>query len=149
MKLKSVGIENYRAIEKLELPLDPSLTVLHGDNGYGKTSVLSAIAVGLGHEDMLGPFLDVFIYFCEGDWREDAANPRVSLTSMNGNVSKRPGTKSVFEREKAEIEMSGHREIVEKALVGNSQENRKIPALDSADIEIRRNKLLKEMGRSQ
>ena len=66
MKLKSVKIENYRAIEKLELPLDPSLTVLHGDNGYGKTSVLSAIAVGLGDEAMLGPFLDVFIYFCEG-----------------------------------------------------------------------------------
>ena len=127
MKLKSVEIENYRAIEKLSLSLDPSLTVLHGENGYGKTSVLSAIAVGLGHEDMLGPFLDVFIDFCEGDWREGAGSPRVSLTSMNGNVSKRPGTKSVFEREKAEIEMSGHREIVEKALVGNSQENRKIP----------------------
>ena len=36
MKLKSVEIENYRAIEKLKLPLDPSLTVLHGDNGYGQ-----------------------------------------------------------------------------------------------------------------
>lgn len=48
MKLKSVKIENYRAIEKLELPLDPSLTVLHGANGCGKTSVLSAIAVGVG-----------------------------------------------------------------------------------------------------
>ena len=30
MKLKSVEIENYRAIEHLRLPLDPSLTVLHG-----------------------------------------------------------------------------------------------------------------------
>ena len=28
MKLKSVEIENYRAIEKLKLPLDPSLTVV-------------------------------------------------------------------------------------------------------------------------
>ena len=46
MKLKSVEIENYRAIEKLTLPLDPSLTVLHGDNTCGKTSVLSALAVG-------------------------------------------------------------------------------------------------------
>ena len=127
MKLKSVEIENYRAIEKLKLPLDPSLTVLHGDNGYGKTSVLSAIAVGLGDEAMLGPFLDVFIYFCEGDWREGAENPRVSLTPMNGDVSERQGTRSVFEREKEEIEMSGRREIVEKALVGKSQENRKIP----------------------
>ena len=127
MKLKSVEIENYRAIEKLELSLDPSLTVLHGDNGYGKTSVLSAIAVGLGDEAMLGPFLDVFIYFCEEDWREGAENPRVSLFSVDGKACKRQGTRSVFEREKAEIEMSGRREIVEKALVGNSQENRKIP----------------------
>ncbi len=127
MKLKSVEIENYRAIEKLKLPLDPSLTVLHGDNGYGKTSVLSAIAVGLGDEAMLGPFLDVFIYFCEGDWREGAENPRVSLTPMNGDVSERQGTRSVFEREKEEIEMSGRREIMEKTLVGKSQENRKIP----------------------
>ena len=84
MKLKSVEIENYRAIEKLSLSLDPSLTVLYGDNGYGKTSVLSAIAVGLGHEAMLGSFLDVFIYFCEEDWREGAGNPLVSLTSMDG-----------------------------------------------------------------
>ena len=127
MKLKSVEIENYRAIEKLKLPLDPSLTVLHGDNGYGKTSVLSAIAVGLGHEAMLGQFLDVFIYFCEEDWREGAENPRVSLSPVDGKPCERLGTKSVFEREKAEIEMSGHREIVEKTLVGNSQENRKMP----------------------
>ena len=48
MKLERVEIENYRAIEKLKLRLDPSLTVLHGANGDGKTSVLSAIAVGLG-----------------------------------------------------------------------------------------------------
>ena len=48
MKLERVEIENYRAIEKLVLPLDPALTVLHGENGHGKTSVLSAIAVGLG-----------------------------------------------------------------------------------------------------
>ena len=47
MKLERVEIENYRAIEKLKLPLDPSLTVLHGANGDGKTSVLSAIAKGL------------------------------------------------------------------------------------------------------
>ena len=127
MKLKSVEIENYRAIEKLKLPLDPSLTVLHGDNGYGKTSVLSAIAVGLGHEDMLGPFLDVFIYFCEGDWREGAENPRVSLSSVDGKACERQGTRSVVEQGKKEIEMSGRREIEERTLVGKSQENRKIP----------------------
>ena len=55
MKLKHVEIENYRAIEKLDLPLDPDLTVFHGANGHGKTSVLSAIAAGLGSIPMLLP----------------------------------------------------------------------------------------------
>ena len=44
MKLESVEVDNYRAIEHLCLPLHPSLTVLHGGNTCGKTSVLSAIA---------------------------------------------------------------------------------------------------------
>ena len=48
MKLESVAIDNYRAIDHLRLAFDPSLTVLHGGNTCGKTSVLSAIAVGLG-----------------------------------------------------------------------------------------------------
>ena len=47
MKLELVEIENYRAIEDLALLIDPALTVLHGANGHGKTSVLSAIAAGL------------------------------------------------------------------------------------------------------
>ena len=48
MKLEQVTIANYRAITHLDLPLDPCLTVLYGDNAQGKTSVLSAVAVGLG-----------------------------------------------------------------------------------------------------
>jgi len=48
MRLASVEIENFRAVRSLRLPLDPELTVLHGKNANGKTSVLAAIAVGLG-----------------------------------------------------------------------------------------------------
>ena len=55
MRLERVEIENFRAVERLELPLDPSLTVLHGANGDGKTSVLSAIAAGLGSIPTLLP----------------------------------------------------------------------------------------------
>ena len=55
MKLERVTIENYRAIEHLALPLDPHLTVFHGDNAHGKTSILSAIAVGLGRIATLLP----------------------------------------------------------------------------------------------
>ncbi len=88
MKLKSVKIENYRAIEKLELPLDPSLTVFHGANGCGKTSVLSAIAVGVG--DMMGALLDEStIDFCEEDWRKGAGPPGVcvSRADRHGEVT--------------------------------------------------------------
>ncbi len=47
MKLRSVQVENFRAIRSLTVPLDPALTVLHGNNGHGKTSLLAAISVGL------------------------------------------------------------------------------------------------------
>lgn len=42
---ESVVIENFRGIEKLEVPLSP-LTVLVGPNGVGKSSVLDAISLG-------------------------------------------------------------------------------------------------------
>ena len=48
VKLESIRIQNFRAVEWLELRPHPQLTVLHGDNAHGKTSVLSAIAAGLG-----------------------------------------------------------------------------------------------------
>ena len=98
MKLKSVEIENYRAIEKLKLPLDPSLTVLHGENGYGKTSVLSAIAVGLGAIPDLLPDDTSGIDFREEDQREGAESPRVSVTAMDGIQWERQGGKQADNR---------------------------------------------------
>ncbi len=98
MKLKSVEIENYRAIEKLKLPLDPSLTVLHGDNGYGKTSVLSAIAVGLGAIPDSLPGDVSGIDFRKEDQREGAESPRVSVTTMDGTQWERQGGKQAEDR---------------------------------------------------
>lgn len=48
MKLVRLEVENYRAVDRLDLSLHPDLTVFHGDNAHGKTSILSAIAAGLG-----------------------------------------------------------------------------------------------------
>lgn len=48
MRLSSVEIENFRAVERLELPLHERLNVMVGENSAGKTSVIEAIAVGLG-----------------------------------------------------------------------------------------------------
>ncbi len=82
MRLKRVAIENYRAIETLNLPLDPNLTVLHGDNAHGKTSVLGAITTGLG---MIPTFLPEVsgVGFRRTD-RRGLQPVRVGLTTTNG-----------------------------------------------------------------
>ena len=82
MKLKRVEIQNYRAIERLTLQLDPSLTVFHGDNAYGKTSILSAIAVGLGGIPFLLPDVSS-IGFLKTD-RRQSRPLRVNLTTVDG-----------------------------------------------------------------
>ena len=87
MKLESVEIENYRAIEKLRLPLDPALTVLHGNNAHGKTSILSAIAVGLGSIPTLLPDVSG-IGFLQTD-RRHGRSLQVKLTTTDGIIWRR------------------------------------------------------------
>ena len=48
MYLKKIHIQNYKAIEELDIELKPGINLLIGDNGAGKTSVLEGIAVALG-----------------------------------------------------------------------------------------------------
>ena len=83
MKLKSVEIENYRAIDELRLPLHPSLTVLYGDNAHGKTSVLNAIAVALGRIPTLLPDVSG-IDFRRTDPRAPNRPVRVAVTTAEG-----------------------------------------------------------------
>ena len=83
MKLKSVKIDNYRAVDELRLTLHPSLTVLHGDNAHGKTSVLGAIAVGLGRILAMLPEVSG-ISFRKGDRRVSHRPVRVDLTTTQG-----------------------------------------------------------------
>ena len=47
--LSDILIKNYKGIKELELslPTEPGITILLGDNGVGKTSILEAIATGL------------------------------------------------------------------------------------------------------
>ena len=96
MKLKLVEIDNFRAIEQLRLPLDPALTVLHGGNTCGKTSVLSAIAVGLGViPDLLRDVSGVD--FLETDLRAGESFVQVDLTTTEDDSWKRErrlGTKT-------------------------------------------------------
>lgn len=48
MKLTSAKIRNFKGIEEWNITFEPGFNLIKGVNGRGKTSVLEAIAVGLG-----------------------------------------------------------------------------------------------------
>jgi predicted ATP-binding protein involved in virulence len=48
MNIKTVSIQNFKGFEQLDLSFNPRMTVLIGDNGGGKTSVLDAMSFVLG-----------------------------------------------------------------------------------------------------
>ena len=48
MILNKVCINNFKGIEACTIDLKRGFNLLIGDNGYGKTSILEAISVGLG-----------------------------------------------------------------------------------------------------
>lgn len=48
MKIKTLKLENFRSKEQLDIQFGEKLTLLVGENGSGKTSVLDAVAISLG-----------------------------------------------------------------------------------------------------
>ena len=48
MKINKLETDNFRSKEHLQIQLGSKLTLLVGENGTGKTSILDAIAIGLG-----------------------------------------------------------------------------------------------------
>ena len=48
MILKKVHITNFKGIEECAIELEKGFNLIIGNNGYGKTSILEAISVGLG-----------------------------------------------------------------------------------------------------
>lgn len=48
MKLKNLKITNYRCFKKAELDFDENMTLVVGQNGAGKTTILDAVAVSIG-----------------------------------------------------------------------------------------------------
>jgi hypothetical protein len=58
--LKSIAIENYQSIQQSsvsDLPADAPWIFITGENGYGKTSLLQAIALGLNDNPELEKFV--------------------------------------------------------------------------------------------
>ena len=102
MKLASIEIENYRAIKHLVLEPEPALTVLFGDNGCGKTSVLSGIALGLGAiQNFLRPEEKKNqVRFLKTDRRVGAGSMRVAVTTVDGMSWQREETGRHFAAER-------------------------------------------------
>lgn len=48
MIIKTISLENFRSKDQIKLDLGRRLTILIGENGSGKTSILDGLAIGLG-----------------------------------------------------------------------------------------------------
>ena len=48
MYLTNIHIENFKGIKNAKLDFQPSVNIIIGNNGTGKTSILEAISVALG-----------------------------------------------------------------------------------------------------
>lgn len=88
MQLTDLKLENFRSYEQLALELGGRLTVLLGDNGSGKTSVLDAIAIGLGAALTHLPTVSGINFKKNGDIRQQgnlvAPYTRVALQIQSG-----------------------------------------------------------------
>ena len=49
MKLKSLGLTNFRGFDRLDIDFDDRMTVIAGVNGVGKSTILQAIATAYSH----------------------------------------------------------------------------------------------------
>ncbi len=48
MKVRNITIKNFKGIEEKKYHFDPNFTVLIGDNGSGKSSILDALSIAMG-----------------------------------------------------------------------------------------------------
>ena len=48
MRLQETIIKNFRGIDEWHLLFKPGFNLIKGENGKGKTSILEALALGLG-----------------------------------------------------------------------------------------------------
>lgn len=48
MKIKAITLNNFRCFENLKIELNDGLTVIVGNNGVGKSSILDAISIAIG-----------------------------------------------------------------------------------------------------
>jgi exonuclease SbcC len=83
VRLKSLVIENFRSLRgKVAIPLDAQVVLIHGTNGMGKTSVLSAVELGLaGKISHLSSDGDTYKRYLTN---LDAADASIALATTGG-----------------------------------------------------------------
>ncbi|WP_439401044.1 AAA family ATPase [Bradyrhizobium sp. DASA03068] len=96
--LKSLSIQNFRSIRgAIVVPLDAQVVLIHGTNGMGKTSVLSALELGLtgaiAHLEDQSNYHDFLtnIGTAEGSIHLTTSG-KTETTSGEGRVTFKPGT---------------------------------------------------------
>ncbi len=88
IKIHALEVENVKRVKAVSmLPAAQGLTVIGGNNGQGKTSVLDAIAWALGG-DRLRP--------SNAEREGSAIPPRIRVTLSNGLVAERSGKNSTL-----------------------------------------------------
>lgn len=104
MKIKEIILENFRGKKYLQLPIGKRITLLLGENGSGKTTILDGIAIGLGavlthlpkvsgitfsktdlrqHKNKLAPYVRVKVHLTNGtSWDRTLKRDQSSATAL-------------------------------------------------------------------
>ncbi len=131
MKIKSLSYANFRAKEHLNLEFGERLTLLIGENGSGKTSVLDAISIGLGAILTHLPFVSG-VSFKRNDLRQAqnklAAFTRISLQTFDGlswdRTERRDKSKATVKQTSPGVGLQNLRSFLDSEIVDPYNENR-------------------------
>lgn len=121
MRLKSLKLDDFRGFDHLELDLDRPLTLLFGENGKGKSTVIQALAIAMsalprsegGPELQSGDIRFTSTYVAQLLQRTPANAASVELTLELGGQAMRLGQK--LERT-GKVEWTGDHEKLIKTL---------------------------------
>lgn len=139
MKLQHLTLENFRACERLNLELGSRLTVLLGNNGSGKTSVLDGIAIGLGAALTHLPSVSGITFKETGDIRQVnnvlAPYTRVALATENGlawdRIKRRDKSKATAKATPAPVGLKALEAYLDKHVIDrlNAGEEYQLPMM--------------------
>jgi predicted ATP-binding protein involved in virulence len=106
MKITHLRLENFRKFKTLELDLDPNFTLLVGENGSGKTSILDALAIAAS------------IWFTDG-YPDGALNASRNLK----NTSTATDIRTEYIKERKEIAIKAEHTLVHaQGFIGENPE---------------------------